>query len=254
MLKTYRLKNLLMAGQISAPELETLLQKKDYLGALYDLRNDRVWMADILANPIAAKLIVSSPTPLKEIFAFVPSKKDLLASPIARNELFTSASGLKTITADMNIANELCRTELCATEIVTSQLCRTEFFATETGLNALFNQPASLMAIWNSSQALKHIEETDTVIDWLLAHKTKSGIATSNPNLTSKKSIVVTTKFFEVDNATILSGAAGGSAAENPIEATTRDVQRKIRAHSLIKTARGGYSAISAQVQYFELE
>lgn len=62
MIKTYRLRNLLMTEQITGPELETLLQKKDYLGALYDLRNDRVWMADILQHPGAVTILAWSET------------------------------------------------------------------------------------------------------------------------------------------------------------------------------------------------
>lgn len=253
MIKTYRLKNLLMGGQITGEELEALLQKKDYLGALYDLRSDKAWMADLLANPMAAKLIAASAAAVRGLLAFAPSKKDLFASSIARSELFASEAALRVITADADVANELCRTESYATEIVASQLCRTEFFAAETGLNALFNQPASLMAIWNSSPALKHIEATDTVIDWLLSHKTKSGTAYFNPDLTSKKSIVVTTKFHQLQSYAYLATLAGGSIGEEPFKATTTEVQRKIRAHSNINIFQSS-GGLTATVHYFEVE
>lgn len=253
MIKTYRLKNLLMGGQVTGEELEALLQKKDYLGALYDLRSDKVWMADLLANPMAAKPIAASAAAVRGLLAFAPSKKDLFASSITRSELFASEAALRVITADADIANELCRTEPYATEIVASQLCRTEFFAAETGLNALFSQPASLMAIWNSSPALKHIEATDTVIDWLLSHKTKSGTAYSSPNLTSNKSIVVTTKFTNLNSHGYLDQLGGGSTGEQRIQATTTDVQRKIRAHSIIKITSSIYN-LQATVNYFEVE
>ena len=84
MIKTYRLRNLLMAEQITGPELETLLQKKDYLGALYDLRNDRVWMADIVQNPMAMAAVLASETAMAAVNNSSIAKNVFFKSPKKR--------------------------------------------------------------------------------------------------------------------------------------------------------------------------
>ena len=90
MIKTYRLRNLLMAEQITGPELETLLQKKDYLGALYDLRNDRVWMADIVQNPMAMAAVLASETAMAAVLASETAMAAVNNSSIAKNVFFKS--------------------------------------------------------------------------------------------------------------------------------------------------------------------
>ena len=88
MIKTYRLRNLLMTEQITGPELETLLQKKDYLGALYDLRNDRVWMADILQHPGAVTTLAWSQTAIglvgDQVMPVVNKTSTAIAALVAR--------------------------------------------------------------------------------------------------------------------------------------------------------------------------
>ena len=53
MIKTYRLYNLLITGNIGGAELDALLEDKSYAGALYDLRADSVQMKKIYQNPLA---------------------------------------------------------------------------------------------------------------------------------------------------------------------------------------------------------
>ena len=97
MIKTYRLKNLLMAGQITGPELEALLQKKDYLGALYDLRNDRVWMADIVQNPMAMAAVLASETAMAAVLASETAMAAVLASETAMAAVAASETAMAAV-------------------------------------------------------------------------------------------------------------------------------------------------------------
>lgn len=90
MIKTYRLRNLLMSEQITGPELETLLQKKDYLGALYDLRNDKVWMADICQHPGAMALVAVSETAMSVFTASEVAMEAIWVSEVAMEAINNS--------------------------------------------------------------------------------------------------------------------------------------------------------------------
>ena len=98
MIKTYRLKNLLMAGQITGPELEALLQKRDYLGALYDLRNDKVWMADIAQSPMAMAAVVASETALVAVVA----SETVMAAVAASETALAAVVASETVMAAVN--------------------------------------------------------------------------------------------------------------------------------------------------------
>ena len=128
MLKTYRLKNLLMTGQITAPELETLLRKKDYLGALYDLRNDRVWMADILQNPMAMAVAVASETAMTAMLAQETSRTMVLASEIAMGAVVGSETAMAAVLASDATLVAIPASETALSAINSSSLAKEALF------------------------------------------------------------------------------------------------------------------------------
>jgi len=128
MLKTYRLKNLLMAGQITAPELEALLQKKDYLGALYDLRNDRVWKADILQNPIAMAVVTASKTAMTAMLAQEISRTMVLASEIAMGAVVGSKTAMAAVLASDATLVAILASETALSAINSSSLAKEALF------------------------------------------------------------------------------------------------------------------------------
>ena len=128
MLKTYRLKNLLMAGQITAPELEALLQKKDYLGALYDLRNDRVWMADILQNPMAVAVVTASETAVTAMLASDMSRTMMLASEIAMAAVVGSETAVAAVLASDATLVAILASETALSAINSSNMAKEALF------------------------------------------------------------------------------------------------------------------------------
>lgn len=128
MLKTYRLRNLLMAGQLTAPELETLLRKKDYLGALYDLRNDRVWMADILQNPMAMAVAAASETAMTAMLAQEISRTMMLASEIAMGAVVGSETAMAAVLASDATLVAILASETALSTINSSSLAKEALF------------------------------------------------------------------------------------------------------------------------------
>jgi hypothetical protein len=60
MIKAYRLYNLLMSGALTAEELDTLLERRDYLGAMYALRGHEFRMHDLANSPLAIDVLCRS--------------------------------------------------------------------------------------------------------------------------------------------------------------------------------------------------
>lgn len=69
MIKGQRLYNLLMCGALSASELDSLLERRDYLGALYALRGNEFRMADIGNNPLALEAFCRSQRAVRSLAA-----------------------------------------------------------------------------------------------------------------------------------------------------------------------------------------
>lgn len=134
MIKTYRLRNLLMAEQLTAPELETLLQKKDYLGALYDLRNDKVWMADICQHPGAMAVISASETAMATI----------AASETALALAVTSKTAMEAIAAS----------ETAMTVAAASDMALVMFAASKTAVAAINDSSTAKEALFLSSKKI----------------------------------------------------------------------------------------------------
>lgn len=128
MLKTYRLKNLLMAGQITAHELEVLLQKRDYLGALYDLRNDRVWVADILQNPMAMAVVTASETAVTAMLASDMSRTMMLASEIAMGAVVESETAMAAVLASDATLVAILASETAISAINSSNMAKEALF------------------------------------------------------------------------------------------------------------------------------
>lgn len=150
MLKTYRLKNLLMAGQITAPELEALLQKKDYLGALYDLRNDRVWMADILQNPMAVAVVTASETAVTAMLASDMSRTMMLASEIAMAAVVGSETAVAAVLASDATLVAILASETAISAINSSSLAKEALFLSTRKQTRSFSYNNSGNTFWTN--------------------------------------------------------------------------------------------------------
>ena len=150
MLKTYRLRNLLMAGQITAPELEALLQKKDYLGALYDLRNDRVWMADILQNPMAMAVVTASETAMTAMLAQEISRTMMLASEIAMGAVVGSETAMAAVLASDATLVATTTSETAISAINSSSLAKEALFLSTRKQTRSFSYNNSGNTFWTN--------------------------------------------------------------------------------------------------------
>lgn len=150
MLKTYRLRNLLMAGQITAPELEALLRKKDYLGALYDLRNDRVWMADILQNPMAMAVVTASETAMTAMLAQEISRTMMLASEIAMGAVVGSETAMAAVLASDATLVATTTSETAISAINSSSLAKEALFLSTRKQTRSFSDNNSGNTFWNN--------------------------------------------------------------------------------------------------------
>lgn len=148
MLKTYRLKNLLMAGQITAPELEALLQKKDYLGALYDLRNDRVWMADILQNPMAMAVVTASETTMTAMLASDMSRTMMLASESAMGAVVGSETAMAAVLASDAALVAILASETAISAINSSNMAKEALFLSGRKKTESFSSSTSGNLYW----------------------------------------------------------------------------------------------------------
>ena len=128
MIKTYRLKNLLMAGQITGPELEALLQKRDYLGALYDLRNDKVWMADIAQSPMAMAAVVASETALVAVVASETVMAAVAASETAMAAVVASETVMAAVAASETALAAVVASETVMAAVNNSLIAKNAFF------------------------------------------------------------------------------------------------------------------------------
>ncbi len=150
MLKTYRLRNLLMAGQITAPELEALLRKKDYLGALYDLRNDRVWMADILQNPMAMAVVTASETAMTAMLAQEISRTMMLASEIAMGAVVGSETAMAAVLASDATLVATTTSETAISAINSSSLAKEALFLSTRKQTRSFSYNNSGNIFWDN--------------------------------------------------------------------------------------------------------
>lgn len=153
MLKTYRLRNLLMAGQITAPELEALLQKKDYLGALYDLRNERVWMADILQNPMAMAVVTASETAMTAMLAQEISRTMMLASEIAMGAVVGSETAMAAVLASDATLVATTTSETAISAINSSNMAKEALFLSTRKQTRSFSDNGSGNIFWNNIAA-----------------------------------------------------------------------------------------------------
>ena len=150
MIKTYRLRNLLMTEQITGPELETLLQKKDYLGALYDLRNDRVWMADILQNPMAMAVVTASETAMTAMLAQEISRTMMLASEIAMGAVVGSETAMAAVLASDATLVATTTSETAISAINSSSLAKEAFFLSTRKQTRSFSYNNSGNTFWTN--------------------------------------------------------------------------------------------------------
>lgn len=153
MLKTYRLKNLLMAGQITAPDLEMLLRKRDYLGALYDLRNDRVWMADILQNPMAVAVLTASETTMTAMLASDMSRTMMLASEIAMAAVVGSETAVAAVLASDATLVATTTSETAISAINSSSLAKEALFLSTRKQTRSFSYNNSGNFFWDNIAA-----------------------------------------------------------------------------------------------------
>ena len=153
MLKTYRLKNLLMAGQITAPDLEMLLRKRDYLGALYDLRNDRVWMADILQNPMAVAVLTASETTMTAMLASDMSRTMMLASEIAMAAVVGSETAVAAVLASDATLVATTTSETAISAINSSSLAKEALFLSTRKQTRSFSYNNSGNIFWDNIAA-----------------------------------------------------------------------------------------------------
>ena len=166
MIKTYRLRNLLMTEQITGPELETLLQKKDYLGALYDLRNDRVWMADILQHPGAVTILAWSETAMDlvgdQAMPVVNKTTTAIAALVARlaGLPYEAYIDMAAVTAS--------QTAMAA--VVASQTAMAAVAASQTAMAAVNNSSIAKNAFFTSPKKRSRTVGNNTWVLWDIAN------------------------------------------------------------------------------------
>lgn len=97
MIKTYKLRNLLMYGEITAPQLETELKKTATLGALHNILTDGGWSEQCLTSKVSRNILFGSATALEAVFTYKHLKEMIWASL----PLVTSLKNSATATAFM---------------------------------------------------------------------------------------------------------------------------------------------------------
>ena len=160
MIKTYRLKNLLMAGQITGPELEALLQKKDYLGALYDLRNDRVWMADIVQNPMAMAAVLASETAMAAVLASETAMAVVAASETAMAAVLASETAMAAVAASETAMAAVLASETALAAVLASETALAAVLASETAMAAVLASETALAAVVASETAMAAVNNS----------------------------------------------------------------------------------------------
>ena len=224
MIKTYRLRNLLMAEQITGPELETLLQKKDYLGALYDLRNDRVWMADILQHPGAVTILAWSQTAMElvgdQAMPVVNRTSTAIAALVERLAGLPHGAyiDMAAVAASETALAAVLASETALAAVLASETAMAAVAASETALAAVLASETAMAAVWGSTPAIRVLNSSETAKNFFLNKSTTVRTYTDQPNLPKGK-ILVTKVRFETggDNVELIT-RAGGSINDTPIK------------------------------------
>lgn len=109
MIKAQRLYNLLMCGTLSASELDKLLERKDYLGALHALRGHEFRMADIGNNPLALDAFCRSRRAVRSLAASDSYLNYFFCSDAAYAEVMLSDIALQEERIQLRVAKDLAK-------------------------------------------------------------------------------------------------------------------------------------------------
>lgn len=109
MIKAQRLYNLLMCGTLSASELDKLLERKDYLGALHALRGHEFRMADIGNNSLALDAFCRSRRAVRSLAASDSYLNYFFCSDAAYAEVMLSDIALQEERIQLRVAKDLAK-------------------------------------------------------------------------------------------------------------------------------------------------
>lgn len=242
MIKTLRLRNLIAYGQITGAALDSLLEDRSYLGALYELRNDARWVSDVAQSPVAievlgtsekairvlegysaiiaamsksqtvASFIAESPSILSTLFASPTNRATMGASTLAMVTIVSSPVAMQWVAANTSIAtpifssNEAMNAMVTSNEIITTAISSTDMLA------AIFDSAVARLAIWGSAMALNALSANNDAKAWLRTKKSAyfNAVGTSGQSVAGRSLLIG----YYTNLASIsvtMTGLAGGS-------------------------------------------
>ena len=239
MLKTLRLRNLIMAGQVTGDQLEELLQRRDYEGAFCDLRNDERWMDDMTQSPVALETICGSPTAVVLLCNNVMS-----ASKFGTIRDFADAALL-----DSNAMDPLLSIAGIPTIFYDSLDLRA----------ALFDSSAGRGAVWSSATALSELAENSALISWFTSTNKRRSTSISSTDTAVKvagKSIIMQAQTYSsYSNMSITLGVLGGGSGSgnHTVTLTYGTIALDIKAYTDLRMVGISNSGISVTLYYVDM-
>jgi hypothetical protein len=206
MLKTYRLRNIIMYGGMNSGELNTLLETEDeYFNALFDLRDNPRWVHNIAQNPSALaffrwcpaatgaitempdivdalvaddnymNLIITSPEAIIGIASSKYMREKIESTPSAR-AIYATVSSAVMAEALVTIAalsgsypdmDSIINDPTAMAAVAASSAAMAVVAASSTAMEAVFASVMAKSTIWESAAAIGALKASTTAVDYL---------------------------------------------------------------------------------------
>ena len=116
-----------MYGLITPSQLDKLLEDRAYLGAMYEIRNNKKWMEDIAQSPIAMDIVAASQTAMAAVIASQTAMAAVIASQTAMAAVAASQTAMAAVIASQTAMAAVWGATTALTEIEKSATAVAEF-------------------------------------------------------------------------------------------------------------------------------